>query len=241
MITMEEVTKVYELGRGSSISAVRGVTLKINSGEFVVVVGRSGSGKTSLLNLAAGLTRPTSGRVSLDGVNLWRLSDQQRAYMRNRIIGFVFQQPTLSSRLTVLGNVVLPTRFAANRYGLDVRERAAAMLRIVGLSDRLDAYPRHLSAGQLQRAVIAQALVNRPQLLLADEPTSNLDEMTEMELIGLLREVHAAFGLTIVLVSHTKQIVAPGMRLVEMAGGRIVTEPEVYAAEPMLHYAELVA
>ena len=224
MIKLENITKVYDLGKGSSVTAVRGVTLDVQTGEFAAIVGRSGSGKTTLLNLAAGLTRPTSGRVTLDGVELGKLTDRQQSRMRSRTIGFVFQFPSLLPALTAYENVILPTTFVSNGIGPDARERAGAMLRQVGLSDKLNAYPRQLSAGQQQRVVIARALINQPQLLLADEPTSNLDEKTEMEIMGLFRDLHAGLGLTVVLVTHTRQLISPGMRSIEMAEGRIVEE-----------------
>lgn len=223
MIRLENVTKVYDLGRGSSVTAVRGATLEIESGEFAVIVGRSGSGKTTLLNLAAGLTRPTSGQVALEGVDLWRLNDQQQSHMRNQKIGFVFQFPSLLPTLTVLENVILPTMFGFDGRDGEVRERAKALLFKVGLADKLSAYPRQLSAGQQQRVVIARSLINQPQVLLADEPTSNLDEKTELEIIGLFRDLHASLGLTFVLVTHTRQLISPGMRTIEMADGRIVS------------------
>lgn len=222
MIMLEDVTKIYDLGGGLSVHALRGVSLTINAGEFAVIVGRSGSGKTTLLNLAAGLTRPTSGRVSLDGVDLWKLNDHKQSYLRNRNIGFVFQFPSLLPALTVFENVILPTSFGSNGHGPDACERAEAMLRRVGLSDKLTAYPRQLSAGQQQRVVIARSLVNQPTMLLADEPTSNLDEKTELEIMDVFRDLHTTLGLTIVLVTHTRQLVSSGMRSIEVAEGRIV-------------------
>ena len=229
MIVLDDVTKVYDLGKGNTVTAVRGISLEIPAGEFTVIVGRSGSGKTTLLNLAAGLTRPTSGRVALDGVDLWNLSDQQQSHLRNRKLGFVFQFPSLLPTLTVHENVILPTIFGSNGHGPDVRERAEALLRRVGLSDKLTAYPRQLSAGQQQRVVIARSLINQPQVLLADEPTSNLDEKTELEIVDLFRDRHASLGLTIVLVTHTRQLVSSGMRTIEMADGRIVEAAAVSA------------
>ncbi len=221
MIRLEDVTKVYATGDGSSVSAVHGMDLAIGHGEFVVIVGRSGSGKTTLLNLAAGLTRPTSGRVSLDGVDLWALTDQQQSWMRNRKIGFVFQFPSLLPALTVLENVILPTIFGSNGHQAEAEARARLLLIQVGLADKLSAYPRQLSAGQQQRVVIARALINSPELLLADEPTSNLDETTEMDIMNLFRHLHQSLGLTIVLVTHTRQLVSPEMRVIEMTEGRI--------------------
>jgi ABC-type lipoprotein export system ATPase subunit len=223
MITFNEATKTYPLGKGSSVPALRGVTLKIDRGEFVVVVGRSGSGKTTLLNLAAGLTRPTSGQVSLDGADLWGLTDQQQSRLRNEKIGFVFQFPSLLPALSTLDNVILPTIFRSKRATASSQdqERGVQLLREVGLEDKLAAYPRQLSAGQQQRVVIARSLMNRPQLLLADEPTSNLDEKTELEIMGLFRELHANLGITIVMVTHTRQLVSFGTRAIEMANGLI--------------------
>ncbi len=225
MITLQNVTKVYDLGRGSSVTAVRAVDLQIAAGEFVVIVGRSGSGKTTLLNLAAGLTRPTTGLVALDGVNLWRLNDQQQSLTRNRKMGFIFQFPSLLPTLTVLENVVLPTMFGANGRAEHAYARARDLLTRVGLADKLAAYPRQLSAGQQQRVVIARSLINQPQVLFADEPTSNLDEKTELEMVSLFRDLHTSLGLTIVLVTHTRQLVSSGMRSIEMANGQIVAAP----------------
>jgi len=178
MITLEEVTKIYPLGTGSSVTAVSGVNLGIGQGEFVLVVGRSGSGKTTLLNLAAGLTQPTAGKVVFDGTNLWDLTDRQQASLRSRRIGFIFQFPSLLPTLTVLDNVILPTIFNPKQEAVRTQERATQLLEKVGLSDKLAAYPRQLSAGQQQRVVIARALMNEPLVMLADEPTSNLDEKT---------------------------------------------------------------
>ncbi|MFO7697838.1 MAG: ABC transporter ATP-binding protein, partial [Anaerolineae bacterium] len=170
----------------------------------------------------AGLTRPTSGRVTLDGIEMWSLSDQEQSRMRNRKIGFVFQFPSLLPPLTVLENVYLPTSFGADGHQSGARERAEELLHRVGLSDKLNSYPRQLSGGQQQRVVIARSLINEPEVLLADEPTSNLDEKTEAEIMGLFRELHASLGLAFVLVTHTRQLVSPGMRVIEMADGEIV-------------------
>ncbi|RPI52234.1 MAG: ABC transporter ATP-binding protein [Chloroflexi bacterium] len=233
MIVLEDVTKVYDMGKGGTVTAVRDVTLEIAAGEFVAIVGRSGSGKTTLLNLAAGLARPTTGRVTLDGVELWTLGDQQRSLLRNQNIGFVFQFPSLLPTLTVLENVFLPTGFGSNGHGTKPRDRARELLASVGLADKLSAYPRQLSAGQQQRAVIARSLINQPRALLADEPTSNLDERTEAEIMALFHDLHASLGLTVVLVTHTRQLVSPEMRTIEMAEGRIVeaSAPDRVAGE----------
>jgi ABC-type lipoprotein export system ATPase subunit len=222
MITLDQVTKTYPLGKGSSVTAVQGVKLKIDQGEFVTIVGRSGSGKTTLLNLAAGLTQPTSGKVMIAGTSLWDLTDQQQSFLRSQRIGFVFQFPSLLPALTVLENVILPTIFSSKQNVSQAQERATQLVQKVGLVDKLSAYPRQLSAGQQQRVVIARALMNQPLMLLADEPTSNLDEKTELEIMELFRELHSSMGLTIMMVTHMRQLVSYGTRAVEMANGQIV-------------------
>ena len=224
MLTLHQVTKIYQLGKETSVTAVRGVSLQIERGEFIIITGRSGSGKTTLLNLAAGLTRPTSGEVRLEGVQLWSLSDREQSLLRNRKIGFVFQFPSLLPSLTVLDNVALPTTFGTNHSQPSAYDRAAELLDMVGLSDKLEAYPRQLSAGQQQRVVIARSLINRPEILMADEPTSNLDEQTEREIMDLFRDIHTKTGITFVLVTHTSQLVSYGTRSIEMASGVIVRE-----------------
>jgi putative ABC transport system ATP-binding protein/lipoprotein-releasing system ATP-binding protein len=222
MITLNEVTKTYPLGKENSVSALHGVSLKIQKGEFMIIVGRSGSGKTSLLNLAAGLTRPTSGKILLDGTDIWNLTDQQQSHLRSQKFGFVFQFSSLLPSLTVQDNVILPTIFGSKNEPTQVHERAIQLLQKVGLEDKLEAYPRQLSAGQQQRVVIARALMNQPQLLLADEPTSNLDEKTELEILDLFRDLHSSMGITIMMVTHTSQLVSYGTRAVEMANGQII-------------------
>lgn len=221
MLSLQAVTRSYPLGKEQVITAVRGVTLEVARGEFVVVTGRSGSGKTTLLHLAAGLLRPGAGRVLFDGVDLWRLSDGQLSALRNRRMGFVFQVPSLMPALTVLENVALPGLFGPRRERTAVRARARELLDRVGLSDKLHVHPRQLSAGQQQRVVIARALVHRPEVLLADEPTSNLDEQTEQEIMALFRAVHAETGVTVVLVTHAAQLVGAGTRAVTMAAGEL--------------------
>jgi ABC-type lipoprotein export system ATPase subunit len=221
MIGLDQVSKTYVSGQENAVRAVREVSLKIERGEFVVITGRSGSGKTTLLNLIAGLTRPTSGTVRWDQVDLWTLPDHQQARLRGQKVGFVFQFPSLLPALNSLDNVVLPTLFSRNNEGEDRLERAAGLLELVGLKDKLNAYPRQLSAGQQQRVVIARALINLPQVLLADEPTSDLDEQTETEIMDLFKKVHGDTGITIVLVTHSSQLVQYGSRSIIMAGGGI--------------------
>ena len=224
MIELQSVAKTYQISKENIVNAVRGVTTTIDPGEFVVITGRSGSGKTTLLNLAAGLTRPTSGKVILDGVDLWGLSDDQQSALRGKSLGFIFQFPSLLPSLTTLDNVRLPLTFRAadGARDNDGTDRAAALLKSVGLSDKAKAYPRQLSAGQQQRVVIARALMNDPKVLLADEPTSNLDEQTEREIMDLFHEIHTERQLTVVMVTHTTQLISYGTRAIEMANGQII-------------------
>jgi ABC-type lipoprotein export system ATPase subunit len=226
MINLENVTKIYTLSTVQQVTAVCNASLTVARGEFLIVTGRSGSGKTTLLNLAAGLTPPTSGRVAWQDLDLWHLSDRQRSHLRNERIGFVFQFPSLLPALTVLENVILPTVFRSGRGGPTARERASALLDTVGLADKLGAYPRQLSAGQQQRVVVARALFNQPEVLLADEPTSDLDEGTEREIMDLFQAIHAETEVTVVMVTHTTQLVDYGTRHVRMAEGQVLAGEE---------------
>jgi ABC-type lipoprotein export system ATPase subunit len=235
MISLSQVTKTYSTGKEAAITAVHGIDLEVGRGECLVITGRSGAGKTTLLNLVAGLTRPTAGRVSWNSTDLWSMPDRQRSLWRNRTIGFVFQFPSLLPSLNVLENVVLPTTFGSNRREPDVTERADKLLRTVGLSGRSAAYPRHLSAGEQQRVVIARSLISQPEVLLADEPTSDLDEQTEKEIMDLFQEVHATTGITILMVTHATRFVTYGTRAIKMAGGIIDTNEAIRSQLPIAH------
>jgi len=224
MFDLKQVTKVYPLNGAGSVTAVRELSLSVRRGEFVVITGRSGSGKTTLLNLIAGLTRPSAGSVEWDGADLWSLPDRQQSAMRNWKMGFIFQFPSLLPSLTTLENVLLPVAFRAKPAQGEVREQAVKLLDTVGLADKLTALPRQLSAGQQQRVVIARSLINEPEVLMADEPTSNLDERTESEIIGALEQAHSLRGITVVMVTHSRYLGTRGARTIEMAEGRIVKE-----------------
>jgi putative ABC transport system ATP-binding protein/lipoprotein-releasing system ATP-binding protein len=219
---MQNVSKTYTISKGRTVRAVRNASLDVSRGEFLVITGRSGSGKTTLLNLVAGLTRPTSGQVLLDGIEVWSLPDDEQSWLRNRSIGFVFQFPSLLPSLTALENVMLPTLFGQVRKDAHVRAWASYLLEQVGLADKLQSFPRHLSGGQQQRVVIARALMNEPQLLLADEPTSDLDELTEHEIMALFREIHAETSVTVLLVTHSAELGRFGTRSIQMASGEIL-------------------
>lgn len=226
MISLRNVSKIYVVSKERIVPAVQEVSLDVERGEFVVITGRSGSGKTTLLHLIAGLTRPTSGEVYLDSIEVWRLPDDEQSLLRNQRIGFVFQFPSLMPSLTAVENVMLPTMFGddASNAGAkqSAQERAVQLLHDVGLADKLHAYPRQLSGGEQQRVVIARSLINKPDLILADEPTSDLDELTEQEIMHLFREVHTRRGVTILLVTHSLHLGTFGTRAIRMKGGRIV-------------------
>ena len=221
MIELLQITKVYQQKKQVPVTAVTGVSFTIPSGEFLVVTGRSGCGKTTLLNIIAGLARPTSGNIVIDGTDIWTLNDKAISALRNEKMGFMFQVPSLIPTLTVIDNVVVPTMFTGKENQGDVYERAAEALESVGLSHKVDAFPRYLSAGEEKRVVIARAIINRPPILLADEPTANLDELTEKEVMALLERIHGE-GTTIILVTHHPSLIGYGTRHLTMADGKLV-------------------
>jgi len=220
MIRLEAVSKTYRMGR-VEVQALRGVDLLVESGEFVAIMGASGSGKSTLMNIIGCLDVPTNGRYFLDGTDVARLDDDQLAIIRNRKIGFVFQSFNLIPRTTALHNVEMPLIYsgAQNR-----RPRALAALESVGLADRAAHLPTELSGGQQQRAAIARALVTNPAILLADEPTGNLDSASSVEIMKLLAELNREQARTIVLITHERDIAAFARRIVELRDGLIVTD-----------------
>ncbi len=221
---MRQVTKTYyrdQRGRQMPVTAVHQIDLKIKSGEFLVITGRSGCGKTTLLNMMAGMARPDSGQVFVDGVDIWTLKDEEISALRNLRVGFVFQVPSLIPTLNVLDNVVVPTMFSPKETRCDAGLRARQTLEAVGLSQRMEAFPRHLSAGEEKRVVIARAIVNNPPILLADEPTANLDELTEQEIMALIQKIHSR-GTTIILVTHHPGLINYGTKHLKMSDGRFI-------------------
>jgi putative ABC transport system ATP-binding protein/lipoprotein-releasing system ATP-binding protein len=204
---------------------VRGVSLAIASGEFVAIVGHSGSGKSTLLSLMGGLARPMRGAVLFDSANLWALSDDERSEIRNKKIGFVFQFASLIPTLDALDNVVLPYMFSSwERRKTDIYEEARELLVMVGLEDKLHAYPNELSGGQQRRVAIARALINHPAVILADEPTGDLDEETEADVIKLLLEARRRYGSALVLVTHNRNLAHTADRLLHMKNGSLIYE-----------------
>ena len=218
MIRVADVHKYYELGE-TRVHALRGVSVEIGRGEFVAIMGSSGSGKSTFMNILGCLDKPTSGQYYLEGIEVSSLDKKQLAAIRNRKIGFVFQGFNLLSRTTALENVELPTLYASISREEGVK-RANDALELVGLADRKLHYPSQLSGGQQQRVAIARALVNRPAILLADEPTGNLDSRTSVEIIDVLQKLNEK-GLTIVLVTHESDIARFARRMIEFRDGRI--------------------
>ncbi|MGD0955636.1 MAG: ABC transporter ATP-binding protein [Candidatus Acidiferrales bacterium] len=218
-IRLENIYKTYDLGE-VQVQALRGVSLEIYSSEFVAVMGASGSGKSTLMNIIGCLDKPTRGRYFLDGSDVSGLSKSQLAKIRSQKIGFVFQQFNLLSRTSALENVELPTIYAG--VPIEERERRAQeALNRVGLADRADHFPSQLSGGQQQRVAIARALVNSPSLLLADEPTGNLDSRTSVEIMDILQKLNDEHGLTVVIVTHEPDIAQFAKRALEFRDGRL--------------------
>jgi len=221
VISVRDVTKVYEMG-DVRVEALRGINLTLRPGDFVAILGASGSGKSTLMNILGCLDRPTTGEYYLNGMEVSRLTRAQLATVRNETIGFVFQGFNLLSRTSALENVELPLIYA-DFTAAERHARAKESLRRVGLEDRMTHLPSQLSGGQQQRVAIARALVNRPALILADEPTGNLDTKTSEEIMQLFHELNAE-GRTIVLITHEHDIGANARRRVTLRDGEIVGE-----------------
>jgi len=220
MITLEGVTKTYRMGK-LDVAALQGIDLHVGRGEFVAIMGASGSGKSTLMNIVGCLDVPTGGRYLLDGTDVAKFDDDQLAVIRNRKIGFVFQSFNLIPRTSALHNVEMPLVYAGERGRT---ERAREALGSVGLADRVHHQPTELSGGQQQRAAIARALVTNPAILLADEPTGNLDSVSSVEIMRLLANLNAEQGRTVVLITHEQDIARFAKRVVELRDGRIVRD-----------------
>ncbi len=218
VITAENLTKVYKMGE-VEVHALRGVSLKIKRGEVVAIMGPSGSGKSTIMNILGCLDRPTSGEYILDGEVVQSLNDDQLADIRNRKVGFVFQSFNLLPRQTSLANVELPLRYAGMTSGR--KERARASLEAVGLGDRMLHRPTELSGGQQQRVAIARALVNNPAIIMADEPTGNLDSKVGQEIMDLLLGLNRDKGTTLILVTHDPKIGAQAQRTIRLIDGLV--------------------
>jgi putative ABC transport system ATP-binding protein len=226
VIQLDGIHKTYQTG-DVEVHAVRGVSLKIEKGEFVAIMGASGSGKSTMMNILGCLDRPTDGHYFLDGIDVSVLSRDELAEIRNEKIGFVFQGFNLLSRTSALENIELPTLYSHKGLSREQQnEKAMQALEMVGLKERADHQPNQLSGGQQQRVAIARALVNEPTLLLADEPTGNLDTQTSIEVMGIFQKLNAQ-GITIVMVTHELDIASYTKRNVVMRDGQILTDQPV--------------
>ena len=226
VIKLEDIHKTYQTGE-VEVKAVRGVALEIHPGEFVALMGASGSGKSTMMNTLGCLDRPTKGKYYLDGIDVSQLNRDELADIRNEKIGFIFQGFNLLSRTSALENVELPMLYARQRLaGHTQRERALKALETVGLAQRADHTPNQLSGGQQQRVAIARALANQPALLLADEPTGNLDTHTSAEIMGVFQQLNDR-GITIVMVTHELDIAQYTKRMVVMRDGKVVSDTPV--------------
>jgi len=236
LIELTGISKVYDLGE-VQVEALKDATLTIDRGEYVALVGPSGSGKSTLMNTLGCLDRPTSGSYRLDGHEVVTMTLDQRARLRNRHIGFVFQNFNLLPRTTAVENVELPLLYAGGIPARERRRRAIEMLRLVGLGERLDHHPGQLSGGQQQRVAIARALVNEPSILMGDEPTGNLDSKTSREVIALFRRLNEEQQITVILVTHDHQVARHARRAILLRDGRIFADTtDINAALQSLHH-----
>jgi len=228
MIKIENVTKVYKMGE-VEVHALRGVSLEVQDRELISIMGPSGSGKSTLMNIIGCLDQPTSGTCYLDGIDVSELDDDELAEIRNQKIGFVFQTYNLLARTSALRNVELPLLYGK---GGNHRQRAMAALEAVGLHDRANHNPNELSGGEQQRVAIARALVNNPSLILADEPTGNLDSKSGAEIVDIFKRLNQRQGITVVFVTHDIDIAAQTHRILRLHDGKIVGEERVSSKSP---------
>jgi putative ABC transport system ATP-binding protein len=235
LIELRNLGRTYDLGE-VQVHALRSVTLDIRAGEFMALIGPSGSGKSTLMNTLGCLDRPTTGSYHLDGVDVGRLGVDALARLRNRQIGFVFQNFNLLPRTTALENVEVPMLYDPGVTRRARHRRAKELLARVGLGDRLDHKPNQLSGGQQQRVAIARSLVNRPSILLCDEPTGNLDTRTSREIMAFFRELNRAEGLTVILVTHDVEVARQADRAIVLVDGEVVVDtPDIERAQAALH------
>ena len=224
MIKLVEVKKIYKMGT-VDVTALNGVSLKIDQGEFIAIIGASGSGKSTMMNILGCLDVPTSGQSIIDDQNVEEMSGDQLAEIRNNKIGFVFQTFNLLSRQTALSNVLLPLMYSNEK---NRKSKSQAALEKVGLGDRIHHKPTQLSGGPQQRVAIARALVNNPDILLADEPTGNLDSTATEEIISIFKDLNENEGITVIMVTHEEEIAGQAQRIISMKDGLITSDKKQY-------------
>jgi putative ABC transport system ATP-binding protein len=222
MIKFRNVWKIYKLDGEIEYQALKGVNLEIKEGEFVSITGPSGSGKSTLMHLIGLLDKPTKGEIFINGKNVTYLTDDQLSTLRNEFVGFVFQQFNLIPKLTVLENILLPTIYARKKLKYDPKKKALDLIKKFGLGGKERSYPNKISGGQQQRVAILRALIMEPKLILADEPTGNLDSKTGVEIMNLLKDLNEKEGITVVLVTHEADIAAYGKRMIRIKDGKII-------------------
>ena len=222
MVELKGITKVYRMGK-VEVPALKGVDLSIQGGEMVAIIGASGSGKSTLMNIIGCLDKPTSGQYFLEGIDVGRLNDDSLAVLRNKKIGFVFQQYNLLPRINALANVELPLVYSGV---IQKRKRAVEALERVGLGKRIHHKPTEMSGGEQQRVAIARALINNPSLILADEPTGNLDTLASAEIMGIFHKLHLD-GMTVVLVTHETDIAQQAHRIIRVMDGKVVSDQKI--------------
>ena len=221
-ILLSQVSQSYQLRR-QTVTALRDISLSIRQGEFVAITGESGSGKSTMLRLIGALEKPSAGQVYINGQDIAKLNDNQLSQLRSTSIGFVFQAFHLQPFLSVVNNVVVPTMFAGQPYN-QARDKARQTLYAVGLDEKIDALPSELSGGQAQRVAICRAIINRPNILLADEPTGNLDSANSRTITDIFHQINRQLGTTVVIVTHNQQIAGEADRVIELRDGAIVRD-----------------
>lgn len=223
MISIDHVFKEYKLD-GEIFIALKDISLEIRDSEFIALIGPSGCGKSTLMHIIGLLDNPTSGKITLDGKDISKLSDNELSKLRNEFVGFIFQQFNLINKLTVLENILLPTIYSKNKLPYDPKVKALELLQRFGIDSKAKSYPNKLSGGQQQRVAIARALINSPKLILADEPTGNLDSKTGEKILELLKDLNQNDRITLVVVTHDQKIADKAQRHIDLFDGQIVPE-----------------
>ncbi len=222
MIKLSHVAKSYKIDDETVFTALYDATISIKQGELVSIIGPSGSGKSTLMHIIGLLDKPTSGTILIDDKDISTLSDDELSSLRHIFVGFVFQQFNLINKLTILENVMLPTVYTRKPLSFDAKARAMELLKYLGIDSKADSYPNKISGGQQQRVAIARALIMKPQLILADEPTGNLDTKTGKEILSLLKELNKKDGITVILVTHDPSVADQANRTIKIQDGKIV-------------------